>query len=290
MKARAPSGIMECDSAHCATGAEITTYDSLDASLGQARQGLYLATKSWAAAEGLALIHTLLHLAREELPSLQSRDAATEQAMNTARLIAHLPSNHGVLPAICNEQVGGREPRILPAIEGLLFLLYWETVRHKNAFPDALEFFPNRFLNHGFAEGHALAKMLSALRTHTITLLSDPDRRNHFHDGGIRLSSASDNSWLSKIALVQHVARELFNLDENGKERPAQAEPGTPNLAGGWEKSDAAHVRWITEGESAYWAASDQFITGIAKGSRYYPRLITTALWLSSKTRPARSP
>lgn len=42
-------GIMSCDSSRTQGGAEITTYDSLDKSLGQARDSLYLGGKAWAA-------------------------------------------------------------------------------------------------------------------------------------------------------------------------------------------------------------------------------------------------
>jgi hypothetical protein len=119
--------------------------------------------------------------------------------------------------------------------------------------------------------------MLSALRTHTQSLLADPARRNHFPDHGIRLSSTSDNSWLSKIALVQHVARSLFHLDENGNTLPPQS---SALRTQSWPKADAAHVRWLTTGPGAYWCACDQIVNGVARGSKYYPRLITTALWL----------
>ena len=47
---------MRHDSARCGTGAEITTYDSLDESLGQARNNLYIAVKRWAAYAGLRLL------------------------------------------------------------------------------------------------------------------------------------------------------------------------------------------------------------------------------------------
>ena len=46
-------GVMSADFSRCMGGAEITTYDSLDASLGQARNNLYLAVKTWAAYIGL---------------------------------------------------------------------------------------------------------------------------------------------------------------------------------------------------------------------------------------------
>jgi hypothetical protein len=51
--------------------------------------------------------------------------------------------------------------------------------------------------------------------------------------------------------------------------------------------ADAAHVRWQTDG-SGYWACSDQFVSGVAKGSRYYPRIITAALWLGESKSAAR--
>jgi hypothetical protein len=31
---------------------------------------------------------------------------------------------------------------------------------------------------------------------------------------------------------------------------------------------------------SAYWACSDQIVSGEGKASRYYPRIITSALWM----------
>ena len=42
------NGIMALDSTRTMGGAEITTYDSLDVSLGQARNNIYLAGKCWA--------------------------------------------------------------------------------------------------------------------------------------------------------------------------------------------------------------------------------------------------
>jgi hypothetical protein len=44
-------------------------------------------------------------------------------------------------------------------------------------------------------------------------------------------------------------------------------------------EADRAHVNWQVKG-SGYWGCSDQFVRGIAKGSRWYPRNIIAALWL----------
>jgi hypothetical protein len=76
---------------------------------------------------------------------------------------------------------------------------------------------------------------------------------------------------MSKIAIFQHVARRVFHLE---------ADPRIKDL---FAKADAAHVKWQTDG-SGYWACSDQFVNGIAKGSRYYPRIITAALWMDGQT------
>ncbi len=46
-----------------------------------------------------------------------------------------------------------------------------------------------------------------------------------------------------------------------------------------FRKADAAHVKWQTEG-SSYWACCDQIVSGEGKASRYYPRIITSALWM----------
>jgi hypothetical protein len=59
-----------------------------------------------------------------------------------------------------------------------------------------------------------------------------------------------------------------------------------PNIKSVFDRADAAHVKWQTDG-SAYWACSDQIVSGQARGSRYYPRIVTTALWLDEQRRNA---
>ena len=78
---------------------------------------------------------------------------------------------------------------------------------------------------------------------------------------------------MSKIAIFQHVAREVLGVTSDQK------------MAKLFADADAAHVKWQTDG-SGYWACSDQFVSGVAKGSRYYPRIITAALWLTRAGRP----
>ncbi len=73
---------------------------------------------------------------------------------------------------------------------------------------------------------------------------------------------------MSKIALFQQVVKKVWSLHQ------------TPELGKKLDRADAAHVKWQTQGDSAYWAMSDQMVNGVAIGSKYYPRCITTALWM----------
>ncbi len=258
-----PMQVRFCDSDRCGTGREITTYDSLDSSLAQASGNLYMVVKYWSVAMGL---EALLALAEED-------DAAWEPVNVGEKLAAIVTSNSregGELPTFIGHQNDESQARILPAIETILFVDFW-----------AKAFNPHRenARTQAFVDWHIgkpFEPFINSLRRHTAALLSDDRHRNKFPDHGIKLSSTSNNSWLSKIAIIQHVARSLFNLDENGSPRATDHEP----RATGWEHADAAHVKWLTTGPGAYWCACDQIVNGEAKGSKYYPRLITMALWL----------
>ena len=107
-------GLMQLDSARCAGGAEITTYDSLDVSLGQSRNNIYLAGKTWAS-----------YLALEKL-FLQRGDTARaqnahQQARRTMQTLLEHVGGDGTIPAVLE---GGNNSKIIPAIEGLIFPLF----------------------------------------------------------------------------------------------------------------------------------------------------------------------
>jgi hypothetical protein len=119
---------------------------------------------------------------------------------------------------------------------------------------------------------HLQGPLIATLHRHILKLLADQQSNNIFPDGGLKLSSTSNNSWMSKIAIVQFVARSILRIQDSD-----------PRIAGIMNKADAAHVRWQTDG-SGIWACSDQFVSGEAKGSRYYPRIITAALWLDESS------
>ena len=225
-------GFAQYDAARCAGGSEITTYDSLDPSLAQTRNNLYVAVKCWATYRLLAML----------LPESRAGDLAELVARNLAR---ETVNDDGTLPAVFEPDNPGHASRILPAVEGLIYPHYC-----------GLDLVTNP----------AEAALHDALRRHTLACINDPQRRNHFPDGGVRLSSTSGNSWLSKIFLFQHVCRRVMGIGDE--------------LAAAYPDADAAHVNWLTRPESAYWAFSDQIIDGVARASLYYPRGVTNVLWL----------
>jgi hypothetical protein len=230
------NGLMGLDSSRTAGGAEITTYDSLDASLGQARNNVYMAVKTWAA-----------YVALEKLFALEDRvdlaRIAGDQADRCSRTVAAAADAEGFIPAVIGE---GVEARIIPAIEGLVFP---RVLGNQEALDPEGRF------------GH----LITALRRHLTKVLAPGVCL--FPDGGWKLSSTSDNSWLSKIYLAQHVAREVLGID--GDSVTAEA--------------DAAHVKWLLDPELCYHAWSDQMIAGRAMASRYYPRGVTAILWLDEE-------
>lgn len=230
------NGLMGLDSHRTEGGAEITTYDSLDVSLGQSRNNIYLAGKCWA-----------VYLALEKLfyqeGQTEYAQQAGAQADRCAATVTTQLNDQGYIPAVIGE---GNDSQIIPAIEGLVFPYF--TGCH-----EALE-----------RDGR-FADYLNALHTHLNTVLVKGTCL--FENGAWKLSSTSNNSWLSKIYLSQFIAREIMGLtwDEQG------------------QIADAAHVEWLTHPEYSYWCWSDQIISGIASGSKYYPRGVTSILWLWEK-------
>lgn len=174
-------GILKHDSSRCGTGSEITTYDSLDVSLGQARNNLYLAVKT---------LGTWV-LLENAFKSLAEKKAAAD-AHATANLLAKtlttkFEADTGFFPAVFEK---GNQSRILPAIEGFvypLFLGYQEAVDLKGRF----------------------APLFTQLRQH-ITQALQPGICLDTVTGGWKMSSTSTNTWFSKIAIAQYVIRALF--------------------------------------------------------------------------------
>lgn len=227
------NGLMALDSSRTLSGAEITTYDSLDESLGQSRNNLYMAVKCWSA-----------YLAMEDIfgqYDLTSQAAkAKKQALRIATTIPTFVTKAGDIPAVMGEKC---DSLIIPAIEGLVF-------------PYVLG------LKSALKESGEYGELISALRSHLNTVLKKGVCL--YNDNGWKLSSSADNSWLSKIYLCQFVARQVL-----GVKTPATG-----------CKADAAHAKWLLNDENLRFAWSDQMRSGVAHGSKYYPRGVTSILWL----------
>lgn len=235
---RRRDGILKFDSLRCgAEGSEITTYDSLDASLGQARNNLYLAVKTLGA-------WVLLERAFGRLG--RAKDAAAARAtadLLAATIVSKFDSKSSSFPAVFE---ANNRSRIIPAVEGFVYPLYL-------GFKDACD------------RSGRFATLLDCLRRHLEGILRpgiciDPK------SGGWKMSSTSTNTWFSKIAISQHVVRQMFPEAMSEAARAA----------------DRVHADWQRRPGCGAFAMCDQIHsdTGVTCGSRYYPRGVSAILWL----------
>ncbi len=139
--------------------------------------------------------------------------------MNTATLIGSV-NDDGYIPAILEE---GSKQAIIPAIEGLIFPWIAGLIQEVDI------------------EGRN-GNLIKVLKKHFEVILKKGICL--FDDGGWKLSSTSDNSWLSKIFLCQFVASEILKVD-----------PGELGKV-----ADAAHVSWLLDKKNSYYAFSDQIV------------------------------
>ncbi|MEO9113341.1 MAG: glycoside hydrolase family 52 protein [Lacunisphaera sp.] len=230
-------GIMKHDSARCGHGAEITTYDSLDVSLGQARNNLYLAVKTLGAWVLLENAFARLGLKKP------LADARTTAAQLAQTLTTKFESDKGFFPAVFEKE---NQSRILPAVEGFVYPLF---LGFKEAVDPAGRF------------GPLLAQLLQHLQ-HSL----QPGVCLDATSGGWKMSSTSTNTWFSKIALAQHVIRQMF---PDAMTEAARA-------------GDGVHAQWQRTPGCGVDAMCDQIRSdsGVTCGSRYYPRGVTAWLWL----------
>ncbi len=226
-------GIESFNSTKTGTGEEITTYDSVGAGLEEAVGNTYLGGKDFSAyviLEGL--------LAATGRPDL-AQQAAQQASRIAATLLAHVTAQGYITSNVYD----GSSIAIIPVVEGLVY-----------------SYFAGR--KDAVAANGPHARLIKALRTHLTTVLSTGLCVTA--DGGWKLDSQSDNTWLSKIFLNEFVGRQVLKLD----------------IRASTDAADAASVGWLTNATSARLAFSDQIINGIAIGSEYYPRGVTAILWL----------
>jgi hypothetical protein len=229
-------GIMDVDSSRCKEGAEITTYDSLDVSLGQARNNLYLGVKTWAA-------YVLLNSIFAKTGDNQRSERAIEKAKQVAdTVVSKFDEENGYIPAVFEN---GNTSRIIPAVEALIYPYYIGDV----------EF---------VSEDGLFGDLVKVLKKHILTVMK-PGICIDEVSGGWKLSSTSKNTWNSKIFLCQYVVKEILHFDFGDKEYE-------------WDK---VHASWQQVGCSVD-GATDQVNSddGSPRGSRLYPRLVTSILWM----------
>jgi hypothetical protein len=231
-------GILKHDSLRCGTdGSEITTYDSLDVSLGQARNNLYLSVKTLGAWILLERAFTLLGSKSDAQAAAQTAD------LLAATLVQKFDPETGTFPAVFE---ANNTSRIIPAVEGFAYPLYLgikAATDRKGRFAELL---------------NLLSRHLQEILRPGICIDSD--------SGGWKMSSTSTNTWFSKIALAQHVVRKVFPEVMSPEARAA----------------DRVHALWQKVPGCGAYAMCDQIRsdTGITCGSRYYPRGVTTLLWM----------
>lgn len=178
-------GIIDADSTRCGkVGTEITTYDSLDASLGQARNNLYIAVKTWGA-------YVCLENDFKRLGMADYARRAGESASTIADSIASkYDAEAKFIPAVFENN---NRSRIVPAIEGLI---YPYVIKDMDAVsPDG------RF-----------GKFVRILKEHFKTVLKKGVCIDEF-SGGWKLSSTSNITWYSKNALNQYIAENVLKMD-----------------------------------------------------------------------------
>jgi hypothetical protein len=228
-------GIMDVDSSRCGEGAEITTYDSLDVSLGQARNNLYLGLKSWSA-------YLLLERIFKDYDMNELSQKALERAKAAAAtIVSKFDEKEQYIPAVFEK---GNTSRIIPAVEALVYpYIIGDTA--------------------SVSEDGVYGDLIKVLKKHTSTVLK-PGICIDEVSGGWKLSSTSKNTWNSKIFLCQYVIEEILNMDFEGEEE--------------W---DRVHAYWQQVGCSVD-GATDQVNSdnGTPRGSRLYPRLVTSILWM----------
>ena len=185
-------GVMQFDSDRCEGGSEITTYDSLDKSLGQARGSLYLAVKTWAA--WLCLEWNYVLWGQEE----NAQRARSQAERAAASIMRTFNAKTGIFPALLD---GSCDSAVIPVIESLVFpWLVWGEEKLGPAGP--------------------FHTMLDMFRRHVRTAML---ARCRFQDGGWKLSESSDNSWLSKIYLCQAVSEQILKWKDPEGEQADRA-------------------------------------------------------------------
>ncbi len=174
------NGLMSFDSVRVGIGKEITTYDSLDQSLGQARLNTYLASKTYAS---LCLLNEFNNI----VSGTDDEQICHELNLLTNTIVNSIKDDK--IPAVLNSE---QNAYIIPVAEGLSYLKYLDLEKYYH--PDGIY-------------GHYIV----ALKNHTNAILKKDCCL--FENDGYKLSSTSNMTWLSKIYLSQYVHTAIFDIN-----------------------------------------------------------------------------
>jgi hypothetical protein len=217
---------------------EITTYDSLDPSLQDPRGGAYTAVKNWAA-------YLALQAMFNQLGDTTNAAIASSQAGLCSRSVTNgWNAALGYIPA---SLAGSNPSATLPILEGLA-LAQWMG-----------------FTNATDRQAGPYAPMLQTLRNHALAVLV-PGKCLDATSGGLKITSANDNTFPSKVFIAQYAAETVLGLTGNTVD-------GTVD-----------QVNATFQMQQAPWQGlSDQINTPggttLADSSLHYPRGITSSLW-----------
>ena len=222
---------------------EITTYDSLDPSLQDPRGGAYTAMKNWAA-----------YLALQAMFNQLGDTADALISSNQAVVCSHSITNgwNATLGFVPASLTGANPSATLPILEGLA-LAQWMG-----------------FTNATDRQAGPYAAMLQTLRNHALAVLV-PGKCLDATSGGLKITSANDNTFPSKVFIAQYAAETVLGLTGNSVD-------GTVD-----------QVNATFQMQQAPWQGlSDQINTPggttPANSSLHYPRGITSALWWLTPT------
>lgn len=235
------NGVLKGESRQCgARGREITTYDALDHSLLDAVGNLYLTVKGLCSS--LLLQEFLVKIAEPE----GARRAGAMADQTGKALEAFFDPGQNYLKAnLYHENADGRGSRIITVIEPLAVPLFLGL--------------KDRLTSYG--------RVMELLRKHVLSCL-EPGECLDAATGGLRLSSTSTNTWVSKSILCEFVLQELFGID---------VQRDYPSIL-----RELTH--WATI-SAATTTISDQIQsdTRTVVGASYYPRAITASLWVKRR-------
>ena len=229
-------GIIRGDSMRCGHGGrEITTYDALDRSLLSAQGNLYIVVKTLCSA---IILRKFFRMTGSREGVLRAEALAGRV---TGSLVKQFDRKKGCFPA--NLVFRNSESMLAAAAEPAAFLYYFGCGKELDRYGNITELL--------------MRHMLTCLKRGNCI-----DRRT----GGLRLSSASTNSWPSKISLTVFAAAELLGIDFDKRYPSVMRE-----------------LLYWTQVSGAEATIFDQVSTDtrIMRNGWYYPRIVTS--WLLAR-------